>query len=318
MAENETPNNDAAAKPAARKVAKKPVGKVAAAKTPVKPSAKAPVKPVARKAAAAKPAAAKPAPAKVVAAQAAPVPEATAPGAPAAPEPATESTPSVEAAVPAPAPEPVASEIPTEIPTAPVASKATATKAEEKPAKAGAGPKVAKPKAATKTASRPIAPAFAGLLNNFMLEDTTMDMSANLTSFQDAMAQAQTKAKEAFEKGTTMMGEASDFTKGNVEAVMESGKIFAEGLQSFGSELVSEGRTAFEAMSGDIKELAAAKSPTDFFKLQGDMMRKNFDSAVATSSKNSEAMLKLMSDAFAPISGRVSMAMEKARTTTAL
>jgi phasin family protein len=141
-------------------------------------------------------------------------------------------------------------------------------------------------------------------------------MSANFSSFQDAMAEAQTKAKEAFEKGTTMMGEASDFTKGNVEAMMESGKILAEGMQSFGSEMVSEGRTAFEAMSGDIKELAAAKSPTDFFKLQSEMVRKNFDSAVATSSKNSEAMLKLMSDAMAPLSGRVSMAMEKARSVT--
>ncbi|WP_239026543.1 phasin family protein [Novosphingobium decolorationis] len=175
---------------------------------------------------------------------------------------------------------------------------------------------MAKPKAVPKTAPSSTAPAFAGLLNNFMLEDTTMDMSANFTSFQDAMAQAQSKAKEAFEKGTSMMGEASDFTKGNVEAMMESGKIFAEGMQSFGSEMVTEGRSAFETMSGDIKELAAAKSPTDFFKLQGDMVRKNFDTAVATSSKNSEAMLKLMSDAFAPLSGRVSMAMEKARKAT--
>ncbi|CCA91821.1 phasin [Novosphingobium sp. PP1Y] len=130
------------------------------------------------------------------------------------------------------------------------------------------------------------------------------------------MTEAQAKAKAAFEKSTTMMGEVNEFTKGNVEAVMESGKIFAEGMQGLGSEIVSEGRSTFETMSGDIKELAAAKSPTDFFKIQGDMMRKNFDSAVAYSSKNSEAMLKLMSDVMAPISGRVSMAMEKVRQTS--
>lgn len=263
--------------------------------------------------------AAKPAPAPKVAAKA-PAPKAPAPKAPAAKKPvarkaapkkaAVTKTPAKAAAAPkasAPAPKK---------PAAPSAPKPTVTKAEEKPAKAGASPKVAKPKAAPKTAPSSTAPAFAGLLNNFMLEDTTMDMSANFTSFQDAMAQAQSKAKEAFEKGTSMMGEASDFTKGNVEAMMESGKIFAEGMQSFGSEMVTEGRSAFETMSGDIKELAAAKSPTDFFKLQGDMVRKNFDTAVATSSKNSEAMLKLMSDAFAPLSGRVSMAMEKARKAT--
>ncbi|WJM27237.1 phasin family protein [Novosphingobium resinovorum] len=141
-----------------------------------------------------------------------------------------------------------------------------------------------------------------------------MDMSANFTGFQDAITEAQAKAKAAFEKSTSVLGEVSDFAKGNVEAAVESGKIYAEGVQAMGSELVSESRAAFEKMSGDIKELAAAKSPTDFFKLQSDLVRKNFDTAVAYSSKNSEAMLKLMSDTFAPISGRVSIAVEKARS----
>ena len=258
--------------------------------------------------------AAKPAPAPKVAAKA-PAPKAPAPKAPAAKKPvarkaapkkaAVTKTPAKAAAAPkasAPAPKK---------PAAPSAPKPTVTKAEEKPAKAGASPKVAKPKAAPKTAPSSTAPAFAGLLNNFMLEDTTMDMSANFTSFQDAMAQAQSKAKEAFEKGTSMMGEASDFTKGNVEAMMESGKIFAEGMQSFGSEMVTEGRSAFETMSGDIKELAAAKSPTELVKLQGDIMRRSFDHAVATGSKNTEAWIKLTNDAFAPLTSRVSEAVDK-------
>lgn len=156
-------------------------------------------------------------------------------------------------------------------------------------------------------------PAFAGLFTNFMLEERNMDMSNNFAGIQDAMTEAQAKAKAAFDKSTSVLGEVSEFAKGNVEAVVESGKIMVEGMQGFGSELVAEGRTAFETMTGDIKELAAAKSPTDFFKIQGDMVRKNFDSAVAYSSKNSEAMLKLFSDSFAPISGRMSVAMEKAR-----
>ncbi|WP_395328265.1 phasin family protein [Novosphingobium sp. BL-8H] len=138
-------------------------------------------------------------------------------------------------------------------------------------------------------------------------------MSANFSAFQDAVTDAQAKAKAAFEKSSGLFGELGDFTKGNVEAVVESGKILAEGLQGIGSELVAEGRTSFATMTGDIKELAAVKSPTDFFKLQGDILRKNFDTAVAYGSKNSETMLKLFSDVAAPISGRVSIAMEKAR-----
>jgi hypothetical protein len=150
----------------------------------------------------------------------------------------------------------------------------------------------------------------------FSIKDMTMDMSTNFNGIQTAMTDAQAKAKAAFEKSSSVMGEVGEFTKGNVEAVVESSKIFAEGCQEIGSTMVAEGRTAFEAMTGDIKELAAAKSPTDFLKIQSDMIRKSFDSAVAYSSKNSETFLKLMSDAAAPLSGRMSLAVEKVRQNT--
>ena len=64
-------------------------------------------------------------------------------------------------------------------------------------------------------------------------------------------------------------------------------------------------------LSADAKALAAVKSPTDFFKFQSEMLRRSFDAAVATGSKNTEAMFKLTNDAFAPISNRVSLAVEK-------
>jgi phasin family protein len=69
---------------------------------------------------------------------------------------------------------------------------------------------------------------------------------------------------------------------------------------------VSEGKASFETMSADIKELASAKSPTEFFEKQSALLRKQFDAVVATSSKNSEAFLKLANEAFQPISTRVS------------
>ncbi|MCJ2178453.1 phasin family protein [Novosphingobium album (ex Hu et al. 2023)] len=240
-------------------------------------------------------------------------------GKPAQPKPAAapKAAPAKVVAKPKPAPKPkpvaktpVAAKPVSKVVPVKAAAEPAAKVVEEKPAPAAASPKAATPKAA-KTASDP---AFAGLFTNFMLEEKIMDMSPNFAGFQEAVTEAQAKAKEAFEKSTKALGEVSDFTKGNVEAVVESGKILAEGMQSIGSELVSEGRSAFETMTGDIKELAAAKSPTDFFKIQSEMMRKNFDSAVAYGSKNSETMLKLASDVFAPISGRVSMAMEKARS----
>jgi hypothetical protein len=266
--------------------------------------------PVAAKSAPAKPVAKTP-PAKAapVQAPAAKAPEVKAPVA-AAPKPASvvkakkiPAKPVKAAAVKPPVAKAPAAETP-------VAAKPAIAVAKDKPASAPVPPAAAT-KAAKTAESK--TNTFAGLFTPFILEEKTMDISANFAGFQDAVTEAQAKAKAAFEKSSVAFGEAGDFAKGNVEAVIESGKIFAEGIQGFGSEFVAEGRTAFETFTGDIKELAAAKSPTDFFKLQGDILRKNFDSAVAYGSKNSEAALKLFSDTIAPISGRVSVAVEKAR-----
>jgi phasin family protein len=150
----------------------------------------------------------------------------------------------------------------------------------------------------------------------FAQKDKIMDMASSYANgFQDVIAEAQGKAKDAFDKSTTVLGEVGEFARGNVEALVESGKILASGLQDMGSSFAAEGRSAFETMTADLKELAAAKTPADFLKIQSELVRKSFDGAVAYGSKNSEAVLKLASDAFAPISGRVSLAVEKVRTT---
>jgi phasin family protein len=126
-----------------------------------------------------------------------------------------------------------------------------------------------------------------------------------------AISEIQTRAKAAYDKGTETAGEVTEFAKGNVEAVVESTKIFAAGVQDLGRSYVEEVRSAYETMTADVKELAAVKSPTELFQLQGKIVRRNFDAMIATSSKNTEAFMKLASEAFAPLSGRVNLATEK-------
>ena len=130
-------------------------------------------------------------------------------------------------------------------------------------------------------------------------------------TIQTAMKEAAAKAKAALEKSQAAMGDMGAFTKGNVEAVVESSKILATGLQEMTKSYAAETKTVVETMQAEIKELASVKSPAEFFEKQNAMMRKQFDAAVAATSKNSEAMLKLASEAFQPISNRVSLAVEK-------
>ena len=127
----------------------------------------------------------------------------------------------------------------------------------------------------------------------------------------EAVAEFQSKAKTAFDKSAGVAAEVTEFTKGNVEALVESGKIFAAGAQSLGKTYADEAKTAYEVVTADLKELAAVKSPAELFQLQSQIARRNFDAFVAASSKNTESFLKLANDAFVPLTGRVEVATEK-------
>lgn len=193
------------------------------------------------------------------------------------------------------------------------AAKKAAAKRTKKPAakaKPAAGPKPVPAKASLKTppvASKP-KPTIIQLKEKIMATAKTADFTK---PFADAVGELQAKTKEAYEKGTAYAGEMTDFAKGNVEALVESGKVLSAGMQDVGKTYVGEAKAAYETLTADMKEMAAVKSPTELFQLQGKIARRNFDSAVAFSSKTGDSILKLYTEAFAPISGRVSLAAEK-------
>ncbi len=137
---------------------------------------------------------------------------------------------------------------------------------------------------------------------------TTTVYTEKLTA---AMKDAQDKAKAALEKSQASLGEMSTFAKGNVEALVESTKILATGLQDLTKGYVSEGQAAVTAMTAELKDLTAVKTPAELMEKQTALIKKQFDAAMAASSKTSEAMLKLATEAFQPISNRVSLAIEK-------
>jgi len=188
-----------------------------------------------------------------------------------------------------------------------VAKKAPATKRTPKKA-AGSKPaeKTTKKAAARNTAR----PSVTQLKEKIMAtaKNTKTDYTATA---KDMAAQMQTRAKAAFEKGGEMTSQVTDFHKANIEALVESGKILASGMQDMGRTYVEEAKTAADTVQDDVKKMAAIKSPTEFFQLQGEIARRNFDAMVATTSKNTEMMMKLVNEAFAPISSRASVATEK-------
>ena len=176
-------------------------------------------------------------------------------------------------------------------------------------------PKIVKAAKPAKTALKP-EPKAPAATQTAKPKDTVMTTAAEFattvkTTLSGLQDKATVAAKSAYAKGAATVSEVNDFSKGNVEALVESGKILSTGLKGLTEELVTESRTAFETLTAEVKELASAKTPTDFFKLHSDLLRKQFDTAVAFSSKQSEALIKLAGEASAPVSTRVSLAVEK-------
>lgn len=153
------------------------------------------------------------------------------------------------------------------------------------------------------------------------IKDTVMETVKNTdlaatakAALADAQTRAKTAATTAYAKGTEFAGEATEFTKANLEAVVESGKIFFSGAQELLKDNVETGKSVLETVTEDAKKVAAVKSPAELFQLQGEIARRNFDAVVAYGSKRTEAWVKLYNDAFTPISNRVSVAVEKMKT----
>lgn len=149
---------------------------------------------------------------------------------------------------------------------------------------------------------------------------TAKETTIMATHFENTTAQAQNlfsdineRAKVAVEKSTKLVEEANEFTKGNIEALVESGRIAAKGFESLGQEAADYSRRSFESATAAMKNLASVKSPADFFKLQSEYVRGAFDAYVAETSKHTEAMLKLAGDAAQPLSNRFAVAVEKVK-----
>lgn len=140
------------------------------------------------------------------------------------------------------------------------------------------------------------------------MNDTIKDAAEKGQAY---FAEFSAKAKAAAEKSAKAFEDINEFGKGNVEALVESGKIAAKGLETLGQDYADYARKQFEGTTAALKGFAAVKSPTEFFKLQADFVRGQFDSFVAESSKNTEAVLKLAGDVAKPISNRVALAAEK-------
>jgi phasin family protein len=212
------------------------------------------------------------------------------------------------------------------------AAPAAVAKAAEAPTKAAlkaagaparkartAKPRKAKaPRAATRR-SAPVAKTRTQT-NRIQNEGTrTMKNEANKIAdrFQTAFGDVNERAQSAIERNTRFAEELTELGRGNVEAFVASTKIVAKSLETVGQEVAEFGRKSFEDASQALRSFAEVKSPTDFFRLQSEFARSQFDGLVAETSKLSETMIKLAGDVAEPVASRYSATAERVKNAVA-
>jgi phasin family protein len=194
------------------------------------------------------------------------------------------------------------------------------------PAAAAAAPPEAAfaPPAETEPAPLPIqtsapADAAASIVKGFSKMATAPEMTyAAADKVHSMFGDVNERAKSAVEKSSKMAEEMTELTKGNVEAIVASGRVAAKGAEAMTQELAEYSKKSFETATGAMKSFAAVKSPTELMQLQAEFARSQFDSMIAEASKVSESMMKLMGEMVQPLSTRYAVAAEKMKATTSL
>jgi phasin family protein len=205
---------------------------------------------------------------------------------------------------------------------------ATATPA--KPARKPRTAKAAKPaRAATaRKAGRPAKRAAAATATTNTATRTTRIQNEGTRTMKKETAQVADRLQAVFgdvnerartqiERNTRIAEEMTELSKGNVEAFVASTKVVAKGLETVGQEVAEYSRKSFEDASAALKSFTEVKSATDFFRLQSDFARSQFDGLVAESSKLSETMIKLAGDVAEPLASRYSVAAERVKAVAA-
>lgn len=134
---------------------------------------------------------------------------------------------------------------------------------------------------------------------------------------QTMFADAGSRGQEAIEKSRKAAEELTELTRANVEAMVEAGKIAATGAKTVGEDALQRTREGIEQNVAELKKLAQASSPTEFFQLQSEIAKQNFDRMVASLSQLTEASVKLAGEAVQPLSSRAALNAEKINELTA-
>jgi phasin family protein len=148
-------------------------------------------------------------------------------------------------------------------------------------------------------------------------ETTTKGFDKTLAAVKEGIEKAtkgmetsQAKMKESMEKAVKQSEEMMAFTQGNMEALVKAGQIYAAGFKDLSTHLAATSKSSMEETMAFTKSLMGVKSVKEAMELQTGFAKSSIEKVVAESNKLTDATVKLAESAIAPLTARISLAVE--------
>jgi hypothetical protein len=137
-----------------------------------------------------------------------------------------------------------------------------------------------------------------------IVDETATQTRATMEKGMEQM----TKTAEGFFKAAE---EAAEFGRGNLEAMTKSAQLFAVGFQDIGKQMFAVSQALTDHALESAKALAAVKSVKEAADIQAAFARASMERSMSEAAKLQEATFKLAEQAYAPLTARMTLAVEK-------
>jgi len=142
----------------------------------------------------------------------------------------------------------------------------------------------------------------------------TADTVAAVTSEAVETASSIEPTKPTITQGIkSMMKSTEDFVafgQANLEAFVKSGQIWSAGVQELTKQIATTAKASFDDSISTFKAMSTAKSVKEAMDLQSSFAKAALEKAMAESNKLTDASIKLTEQTLAPITARVTVAVE--------
>lgn len=121
---------------------------------------------------------------------------------------------------------------------------------------------------------------------------------------EEFTAEAKRSMEEGVERMSKGLEDVAQFGQENVEAFVASGKAVAKAAEEMNAEVMAYSKKSYEDSMAAAKEIASAKSVSEFFEKQTSFAKTSFEGFVTEATKLNEMYTQAAREAFEPINAR--------------